>query len=373
MHFTRLLLVFQLFLAFLAAPFFVAPLLAQATDSDQSEEGTTSDRKPGMTVIVEATGSAEIIEAPGGAPKPAQKGQHIPEGAAIVTGPDGRIDLALSNGAFFQIQENSRFLIRDFEQDAYEFVFSNSDAISSQDVLNFGEDKAAMITLDASPEEWNKMPMEPGGSHSKFALDYGTLIGESKTLRQGSSMEISTPIGIAGIRGTIWRITVQRVVSPGSNTYRGTLDVPRGLVNFASIQGNRAVDVSGGYSMNIEVTFQGSQIIINSINISRMSSDRMTYIENISQQVQAKQTFFQAVPGTPDDVGITIDNAAEQLNDGANNEGDTGSPQVEAPAPTQINPGGGTGNLAPFIPKPRQTQTPTPTPAPTATPVPSNK
>jgi len=361
-----LLLTLRLFVALILAPLCVTGVLAQDADSGQADEGTTTDRKPGITVIVEATGAVQIIDKPGAAPQPVEKGQLVPAGATLVTGQDGRVDLALSNGAFFQIQENSRFSIGQFDQDAYEFVFSNSEAVRRRDVEKMGEDKAAMVTMDASEDVWNEMPLEPTGSVAKFSLDYGTMIGESKKLRPGSSMEISTPIGSAVIRGTIWRITIQPIGAPGSNTFRGTLDVARGLVVFSDPQGTRAQQVAGGFTMMIEVSVQGGQMQVITVNTSPLSAERTFYLEGTAKNIRGIQTAFQAVKGTPAEFNIVIDNSPDSGENNAGSEGDTDQPRVE--------PGGkADGNFPPIPPQPTATPTPAPTapPAPTATPTPS--
>jgi hypothetical protein len=340
-------------------------LLAQASEPDKVEEGTSSGRKPGITVIVEATGSVELIEAPGQAPQPVQKGQRVPVGGILVTGPDGRVDLALSNGAFMQIQENSRFGIGEFEQEAYEFVFSNGEAIRPKELKDFGADEAVLTTMDASEDAWNKLAQEPTTSATKFNLEYGTMIGESKKLRPGSRMEIVTPIGVAGIRGTTWRLTITPVGGPGSNVFRGTLDVGRGQVTFSNADGTRAVDVTGGFSMRVEAVIEGpQQVRFNILETGQMSPERAAALDVVTQAVQSVQTYFQAVQGTPADLGITLGNNAD-ANQGT---GDTQQPQVDLPPATNIQPGGGTGNL----PNPQQpTPTPTPPPTPTPTPTPS--
>jgi hypothetical protein len=342
-------------------------LLAQASEPDKVEEGTSSGRKPGITVIVEATGSVELIEAPGQAPQPVQKGQRVPVGGILVTGPDGRVDLALSNGAFMQIQENSRFGIGEFEQEAYEFVFSNGEAIRPKELKDFGADEAVLTTMDASEEAWNKLAQEPTTSATKFNLEYGTMIGESKKLRPGSRMEIVTPIGVAGIRGTTWRLTITPVGGPGSNVFRGTLDVGRGQVTFSNADGTRAVDVTGGFSMRVEAVIEGpQQVRFNILETGQMSPERAAALDVVTQAVQSVQTYFQAVQGTPADLGITLGNNAD-ANQGT---GDTQQPQVDLPPATNIQPGGGTGNL-PNPPQPTPTPTPPPTPTPTPTPSPT--
>jgi hypothetical protein len=344
------------------------PVRAQENDPDKVEDGTSSDRKPGITVIVEATGSVQLIEAPGQPALPVQKGQGIPVGSVLVTGADGRVDLAFSNGAFMQIQENSRFGIGTFEQEAYEFVFSNGEAIRPKELKDFGADEAVLTTMDASEDAWNKLELEPTSSATQFTLEYGTMIGESKKLRPGSRMDIITPIGVAGIRGTTWRLTIQRVGGPGSNVYRGTLDVGRGQVNFSNSQGTRTVDVRGGFTMRVEAVVEApDQVRINLLETGQMTPERVAALEVVTEAVQAVQTYFQAVQGTPADLGITLGNNAD-ANQGT---GDNAGPQIDLPPTVENPPSGGTGNQAPIPPQPTPQPTPTPTPQPTPTPTPS--
>ena len=146
----RFLLISRLFIALLLAPLCVSGVLAQGTDSGQAEEGTTTDRKPGITVIVDAVGAVQIIDKPGARPRPGNKGDQIPVEGTVVTGADGQANLSLSNGAFFEILENSSFSISKFEQAAYEFVFANGAAIRKRELEEFGADDAFISSLDAT-------------------------------------------------------------------------------------------------------------------------------------------------------------------------------------------------------------------------------
>ena len=58
----RFLLIPRLFVALLVAPISLSGVFAQESDSGQADEGTSSDRKPGITVIVEVTGAVQIID-----------------------------------------------------------------------------------------------------------------------------------------------------------------------------------------------------------------------------------------------------------------------------------------------------------------------
>jgi hypothetical protein len=140
-------------------------LPAISQDSDKVEDG--SDKKEGITVIVNLAGKVEIIETEGAKPKSAVKGARVPVGATCLVGPGSRLDLALSNGALFQLRENSKFTIGEFEQEAYEFVFTNGVAIRPHELKDFGTDEVVLQTMDASEEAWNKLGSEPTTSEGQ--------------------------------------------------------------------------------------------------------------------------------------------------------------------------------------------------------------
>ncbi|MFZ9920561.1 MAG: hypothetical protein ACO3FQ_05300, partial [Terrimicrobiaceae bacterium] len=297
----RLLLIPRAFIALLVATLGLSGVFAQQSDSGQAEEGTSTDRKPGITVIVDAAGAVQIIDKSGAAPRPANKGDQVPVEGTVVTGADGQVNLALSNGAFFQILENSSFTIAQFEQSAYEFVFANGASIRKRELEEFGADEAVVSSLDASEDAWNEMPSEPTESTTNFALNYGTMIGESKKLKPGSLMNITTPIGSARIRGTIWRLTVQKVGGAVSNQFRGNLDVSEGRVDFNNKEGTRSVQVQSGFGLNVQAsTSSDGGVTIDSIGTTRLSQERAQLLVSAIQEVVAVQEVFAAVQGNPD-------------------------------------------------------------------------
>ena len=297
----RLLVVPQLLVALFLSPLCLTGARAQESDSGQAEEGTTTERKPGITVIVDAVGAVQIIDKPGAAPRPANKGDQIPVEGTVVTGADGRANLALSNGDFYQVLENSCFSISRFEQFPYECVFSNGAAIQKKQVAFSDFDEAVMNTLDATEKSWNKLPSEPTKSVASFALNYGTIIAESKKLKSGSAKQITTPVGSAGIRGTIWRLTVQPTGGTGSNQFRSSLDVSEGRVDFGTNDGSRSIQVQGGYSMNAQATVpQGGVVNFNEIGTNKLSPERVKLLDSTIEQVGQEQDAFTAVNGNPD-------------------------------------------------------------------------
>ena len=340
---------------------FLCSLPAYSQKPAKAED--VSDIKDGVTVVVDLAGKVEIVEMEGAKPKAAEKGARVPVGATFLVGPNSRLDLALSNGALFQLGENSKFTIGEFEQEAYEFVFTNGAAIRPREIKDFGADEAILQTMDASEEAWNKLGSEPTTSKGKFILSEGTMIGQSKKLKPGSTMEIVTPIGTAGIRGTVWRLTVKPVGGPGATRFQGTLDVAEGRVDFGKSDGSRNVQVQGGYTATFDVTVTPSgEVRITNINTSPMPPERQAALLGTVSAVAQEQTYFSAVNGTPDALREAIAQAQQAQGEGTNQPTD---PNQTDANPDQI----GIGDLPPVIP-PNPIQPPAPAPAPTSTPTP---
>jgi len=137
----------------------------------------------------------------------AVNGNEVYENDLVVTsGENSRVILVFSNGATINVGEDSQVEIRQFFQDPFAGEFSFAEATS-----------------------------EPEGSISRtqIHLSQGELIGNVKSLNEGSTFDISTPAGAAGIRGTTFRI----VFRPGGD---GTA-----FFSVTTIEGNVVVDIPG--------------------------------------------------------------------------------------------------------------------------------
>jgi hypothetical protein len=336
-------------------------LPAISQDPDKVEDG--SDKKEGITVIVDLAGRVEIIELEGANPKPAEKGARVPVGATFLVGPESRLDLALSNGAMFQLRENSKFTIGEFEQEAYEYVFTNGAAIRPRELKDFGADEAVLQTMDASEEAWNKLGSEPTTSKGKFILSEGTMIGQSKKLKPGSRMNIVTPIGTAGIRGTTWMLTLTPTQGSGGTSFQGKLDVAEGQVDFSKTDSSATVQVQSGYTATFDATISPTgEVRISNINTSQMPPEQQAMLLSTVSNVAQQQTYFTAVNGNPDALREAIQAQAQSQGEGTN--------QTTDPTQTDANPNQiGINDLPPVI-QTNPIQPPPPAPAPTSTPAP---
>ncbi|MGA0904015.1 MAG: FecR family protein, partial [Opitutales bacterium] len=91
--------------------------------------------------------------------------------------------------------------------------------------------------ITASNRTFQETTTELSPSMVKFELSLGELIVETKKLTKSSSFDIHSPLGVAGIRGTAFRLRV--------DDSKQTLDVIRGQVDCQQGKG-RVTSVIGG-------------------------------------------------------------------------------------------------------------------------------
>ncbi len=152
--------------------------------------------------------------------KAAKVGYMMRQGEAIETGPNSRATLAFSNGTAIEIEPNTYFSINQFLQEPFK-----------PDAINLATAKT-----------------EPTTSITQMTLKKGSIAGDVRKLNAGSKMEIQTPVGTAGIRGTKFKLTITSVSADGS--FVGSLSVPEGSVTFTDSAG-KTTTVSAGQTLSL--------------------------------------------------------------------------------------------------------------------------
>ena len=119
----------------------------------------------------------------------------------VVTGKDSSVVLVFMNGSSIQLGADTRLKIDEFKMDPYD-----------KEILP------------------SKLAKEPSVSKTALNLAYGEIVGDVKKLNTagGSTYSIKTPVGAAGIRGTVFRI-VFRPTSDGK-AFTFQLSTTEGLV-----------------------------------------------------------------------------------------------------------------------------------------------
>ena len=115
-------------------------------------------------------------------------------GATIVSGQRSSASLLFSNGSSVSIRPGTQVKVEQFFQTSH-----NERSIS-------------------------RLAREPSRSNTKLNLAFGELIGNTKSLQTGSTFDIETPVGIAGIRGTNWFLRVVQLASGAFNVVFGIVD-----------------------------------------------------------------------------------------------------------------------------------------------------
>ncbi len=135
--------------------------------------------KGGAELILVAKVSGDVKMTLNGATTALTVDAKVAQAATVKTGKDSSVVLVFSNGATTQLGADSELVIEEFLQDPF-----------------------------ASAVKIAELTEEPSVSRTKLRLNRGEIVGKVAHLKreQGSTFEVETPVGAAGIRGTTFRI-----------------------------------------------------------------------------------------------------------------------------------------------------------------------
>jgi len=294
----KLLSVFWI-LTFLPCTF----LIAQSTDSK-----SPAKLEPGFTILADLAGSPLLMEKEGDTPRPLQKGEKIPTNSTILTGTDGRVDLAMSNGALIQVLDRSKLTIGEFLQDSCHFAVSEGTIFLTQEVQNDPNKTPSAPFVDPTTEGWSKLPTEPAISKCQLLLSEGTIVGSSKKPRLGSKLEIVTPIGTADImevvtsseapdnRGSTWRTTITPTEKP--HEFRGVIQISNGSIFFTKPDGTGSVSIASDYSLQFSARVSPPRnVVFYALSATPMSRESIQTLVSMVSEVESKQIYFKHAHG----------------------------------------------------------------------------
>lgn len=142
-------------------------------------------------------------------------GVALPQGATIKTGANSSVMIVFGSGSTATVQENSVIEVTKFAQE----VFSGPVSVDSEPAVS----ETVLRVVD-------------GGVTSKVAK-----------LKKGSSYTVDTPVGAAGVRGTVFRVSFNRA------TGKLSIATSTGLVVFNTPSGT-STPVPAGQEFNATVT-----------------------------------------------------------------------------------------------------------------------
>ena len=231
----------------------------------------------GLGQVKAAKVEGEVTKVVNGQPVAIKVGDSLHETDVIATGKNSSVVLVFENGSSIKLGADSRLAIDEFKIDP----------------LAPGTSMAGLTA-------------EPTVSKTALNLSYGELVGDVKKLNKSSTYSIKTPVGAAGIRGTIFRIVCRpdaigkafftvstadgRVVMEGVTTQEIPIDTGKEVVV--------TVDIPTAPTTPGEAPPPPAAPVIVTQDIPAATQTLITAASiTISQSVQ--QTTFTPTPPTP--------------------------------------------------------------------------
>jgi len=224
---------------------------------------------PGNIRVIKAKGNVEHIDNTSKASAPLVEGEFVKQNHSVKTGAASTAILLFSNGSTVVIRPNSVFSMESFTQ----------------------------VPFDAASVQYKGLSKEPSVSQTKVSVKEGTVIASVAKLQKGSTMNISTPVGIAGIRGTIVQVSITR---PGGGPQRVNISVPEGSVAFTALNGTTTT-LSDGSTLTMSEAAPEAQP-------TQLTPQEAAEIEALINEALAQlppEGAFDGVPdGSPETGGI---------------------------------------------------------------------
>jgi hypothetical protein len=161
---------------------------------------------------------------------PTTVGKKINPKTILTTGKTGKVALLFSNGTLITIKPGSRFYLRTYKQ--LEGIVEG--------------------TVDPG-----KLEEEPTQSELSAHLDFGDLVVKAPKLKKGSSMKLTSPLGTAGIRGTMFQLMAVRNSVTGD--IMGGINLISGDIDFTDTGGNM-VSLLSGQSIQLATSKLGAPV-----------------------------------------------------------------------------------------------------------------
>lgn len=157
-------------------------------------------------------------------------GKKVSPKTILSTGKNGKVALLFSNGTLITIKPGSRFYLRTYKQ---------------------------LEGIVAGVVDPGNLEEEPTQSELSGHLDYGDLIVKAPKLKKGSSMKLTSPLGVAGIRGTMFQLMAVRNSVTGD--IMGGINLISGDIDFTDTGGN-VVTLLSGQSIQLATSKLGEPV-----------------------------------------------------------------------------------------------------------------
>ena len=181
-------------------------------------QASKDDTGSGVVFIAAKQGPTQFLDVQGKVLPAAESGVggKLSEGYVAQAGIGGKIVLLLSNGTVMTLESQTKLKISEFSQEPF----------------------------DAAGRKVSDLAEEPSKSNVKLDLDWGSIVVATKKLNRESRLDINSPTGTAGIRGTQFQMSQ----APGTGV---KLDVSESTVAFTPLGGGQTVPVGAGQGLDV--------------------------------------------------------------------------------------------------------------------------
>jgi len=181
-------------------------------------QASKDDTGSGVVFIAAKQGPTQFLDVQGKVLPAGESGVggKLSEGYVAQAGIGGKIVLLLSNGTVMTLESQTKLKISEFSQEPF----------------------------DAAGRKVSDLAEEPSKSNVKLDLDWGSIVVATKKLNRESRLDINSPTGTAGIRGTQFQMSQ----APGTGV---KLDVSESTVAFTPLGGGQTVPVGAGQGLDV--------------------------------------------------------------------------------------------------------------------------
>ena len=218
-------------------------------------------------------------------------GQRVAVGSEVKTAAASSAVLVFSTGTTVALAANTTLLVQEFRQASF-----SAPAGSSAGSLR----------------------SEPSTSRTRLKINDGQIVGDVKRLNQGSSFEVDTPAGIAGVLGTKFSITVSRnadgSVTVAWNVTEGRIGfTPSGSTTIPPEQAAAIAEaLASGESVEFTLRQEGNRFVATNVQrgsvspaAARQVADAVARAATLSLGVQLDSTPVTDQP-LPDLINIDL-------------------------------------------------------------------
>ena len=287
-----------------------APANAGKEDPNRPQALASQGVARGVVIIAAKEGPTRFLDAKG-APLPPAKtavGRSLTEGQAAQAGIGGKIVLLFSNGTVTTLQSQTLLKVREFIQEPF----------------------------DPAGRKVSDLEGEPSRSNLKLDLNWGSMVVATKKLNKESTLNITSPTGTAGIRGTQFQLTD----NPGAGV---KLDVSESTVGFAPAGGGAPQAVGAGQGLDVSAAGVATPRPINPAaaqNITAVNTAAVAATDNVSLN-SVSDAMTEATAEAAADEGGGSEGGDGEDGGGSEDGGDGGSEDGGSDAETDGGDGGG--------------------------------